>query len=311
MLSSWPRLVELDPVWFVLMLAAESGSFVCVWALQRVALRTDDWFAVGASQLAGNAFSRVVPGGVAAGGALQFRMLSDAGVPTTTAVTGLTAVSLLQIATVLALPVLSLPAVLGGTPVNRGLAQAAWIGGGVFVLMFVLGAVLLTTDWPLRATGRATQQLRNRLRPHHAPIDDLPDRLVHERDLIRGALGSGWKEALLASVGKWGLDYLALVAALMAVGARPNPSLVLLAYVAAAVLSMIPFTPGGLGFVEAGLSATLTLAGVGAGHAVLATLAYRLVSYWLPLPAGLVAARLFRRRYPRRALRSGARSGPD
>ncbi len=68
-------------------------------------------------------------------------------------------------------------------------------------------------------------------------------------------------------------------------------------YAAAQILGMIPITPGGLGFVEAGLTATLALAGVGAGEAVLATLIYRLASYWLPLLAGFVAYLLFRRRY--------------
>ena len=63
-------------------------------------------------------------------------------------------------------------------------------------------------------------------------------------------------------------------------------------------------TPGGLGFVEAGLTATLALAGVKTGDAVLATLAYRLFSYWVPLPLGLVAAAVHRRRYGRRALES-------
>ena len=58
-------------------------------------------------------------------------------------------------------------------------------------------------------------------------------------------------------MGNWLFDYLALLAALTAVGSRPRPSLVLLAYVAAALLGMIPITPGGLGFVEAGLAATL------------------------------------------------------
>ena len=73
--------------------------------------------------------------------------------------------------------------------------------------------------------------------------------------------------------------------------------MVLLAYGAAAVLSMIPITPGGLGFVEAGLTGALTLAGVPATDALLATLAYRLVSYWMPIPLGLSAYLLFRRRY--------------
>ena len=60
-------------------------------------------------------------------------------------------------------------------------------------------------------------------------------------------------------------------------------------FVAAALLSRVPFTPGGLGFVEAGLSSTLVLAGMSTGDAVLATLAYRLVTYWLPIPFGGLA----------------------
>jgi len=84
---------------------------------------------------------------------------------------------------------------------------------------------------------------------------------------------------------------------LAAVGARPNPGLVLLAFAAGQVLAMIPITPGGLGFVEAGLTGVLALAGVSAGDAVLATLSYRLVSFWMPLPSGLVSYAIFRRRY--------------
>ena len=55
--------------------------------------------------------------------------------------------------------------------------------------------------------------------------------------------------------------------------------------------------PGGLGFVEAGLTGLLTAAGVGAQKALVSTLAYRLVAFWFPIPAGGVAQVLFRRRY--------------
>jgi uncharacterized protein (TIRG00374 family) len=59
----------------------------------------------------------------------------------------------------------------------------------------------------------------------------------------------------------------------------------------------VPLTPGGLGIVEAGMTGTLALAGVPAGAAAIATLAYRLASYWLPLPAGAVAWIVHRRRF--------------
>jgi hypothetical protein len=47
------------------------------------------------------------------------------------------------------------------------------------------------------------------------------------------------------------------------------------------------------------MSGLLILAGVRPGYAVLATLAYRIASYWLPLLAGLPAYLLFRHRYGR------------
>jgi uncharacterized protein (TIRG00374 family) len=103
--------------------------------------------------------------------------------------------------------------------------------------------------------------------------------------------------AVIAVVAKWAFDYFALVAATAATGVRVGSVPLLLAYVAASVLSMIPITPGGLGFVEAGLAVTLVWAGLPAANATLATLAYRLVSYWLPLAAGIIAAVVHRARY--------------
>jgi uncharacterized protein (TIRG00374 family) len=60
---------------------------------------------------------------------------------------------------------------------------------------------------------------------------------------------------------------------------------------------MIPLTPGGLGFVEAGLTGMLALAGVAGAAAAVATLAYRLIAFWLPIPAGGLAYVAFRREY--------------
>jgi hypothetical protein len=64
--------------------------------------------------------------------------------------------------------------------------------------------------------------------------------------------------------------------------------------------------------VEAGLTGTLALAAVPAAPAALATLAYRLASYWLLLPVGLGAWLWHRKRYgtaPRAAEGSAAYAG--
>ncbi len=297
--SAWDRLGELHPLWVLVVLGFETASFACVWELQRLALRTDDWFSVITTQLVGNAFNRITPGGGATGTALQARMLADSGVPAATAATALTAQSLLLTGAVFALPVLSVPAIaLSGTHIPSPLFHAAILGGLVFVIMAAVGAALLLTRRPLCLIGQGIELVANRVRPRQS-ISGLGDRLLAERDLIRETLGSRWVAALAAAVGRWLFEYLALLVTLHAISAKPQPLLVLFAFVAASVLSMIPLTPGGLGFVEAGLTATLAVAGTSTNAALLATLVFRLVSFWLPLPVGAVALVVYRRRYSR------------
>jgi uncharacterized membrane protein YbhN (UPF0104 family) len=297
-LSSAPRVAKLQLRWLGLMLALEAASLSCVWALQRICLGGAPWRPLITSQLAGNALGKVAPGGGAAGTALQYRMLVESGVPGGTAGPGLAAAGLLTFATLLALPLLTVPAFVAGLPVDRGLVRAALLGAALFVALAAVGGILLASDAALALVGRLAQRARNGVFRRRAPLRDLPERLVTERDRALEVIGAGAREALLASVLRWLLDYCALLLALAAVGAEPRASLVLLAFAGAQVLAMVPVTPGGLGFVEAGLTGLLALAGVNAADAALATLAYRLVSYWLPLPAGGVALLVHRRGRP-------------
>jgi uncharacterized protein (TIRG00374 family) len=295
--SELPALKSITWFWFVLAALLEVASFACYWGLLKVTANVDSWFVSATTQLASNAFSRIVPGGAASGGSMSYQMLTAAGAPRARVFTALTATALLSNAVLLALPVLSIPAILSGAPVDRTLLHAAQIGGIVFALIVGVGGLLLFTDGPLELVGHILQGVRNRARRRRTPIANMPATLIYERDLIRSVIGRRWWEALLFAAGNWLFDLGALLAALGATGAKPHASLVLIAYVVAALLGMIPFTPGGLGFVEVGLAATLQLAGISAADALLATLAYRLVSYWLPIPAGVVAYALFRSRY--------------
>ncbi len=296
-LNSWPKLVTLNLLWFIPAVVAEVLHFLYTFSLQRIALRTKAWFAVITAQLAGNAISLVVPGGAAAGAAVQFRMLGTAGMDPTESVAGLTAFSFLGIGGLLALPVFVLPVVIFGAPVASGLSDAAWVGAIGFVLFTAFGAVIMATDGPLVWAGRAVQSARNRLLKHRTPLEGLPERLIEQRNVIRSVLGRQWWQATLLSVGRLLFDYLCLLFCVRAVGAHPRPSLILLAYAVAGVIGLIPITPGGIGIVEASLSGFLVLAGLSGAEAVLATLAYRLASYWLPMMAGPVAYGAFKYRY--------------
>jgi uncharacterized protein (TIRG00374 family) len=291
--DSWQRLADIEPWWFLALGICQGASLACLWLLQRLALRPVALGPVVTSQLAGNALSKIAPGGGAVGAALQYRMLVQVGVDRERAVGGLTVVNLLVFAAVLSLPVLAIPTLIRGG-VSHSLLQLAIVGIVLFVVLVAIASVLLALDGPLAWIGHQAQRVRNRF--HRGPDQHrLPDRLLAERDRILQTFGPRWKGAAAATAGRWLFDYLTLLAALAAVGAHARPGLVLLAFCGAQVLAQIPLTPGGLGFVEAGLTGMLALAGVSAGAAVVATFAYRLFSYWLPLPLGLVGAVLHRR----------------
>jgi len=297
MFGSLPQLEAVFPAWFVPIFVLEAAAFGCMWILMRIALDTGNWFDVACAQLTGNALSRALPGGAATGGTTMYQMLTRAGFDGPTTTTALTAVGLLSTATLFVLPILALPAIVFGVAVSSELLQGAILGGVLGIFLLTGASILLVSDRVVRSVGRLLDWLVARVLRRGTPEPTLAQRLVESRDFVRAALSESWQRAVPAALGNQLFDFLALYVSLLAVGSRVDPVLVLLAFVAGSALAMIPITPGGLGFVEAGLTGVLTLAGVTAEHAVLAVLIYRLFSYWMPLPAGLLASFLYRRRH--------------
>ncbi len=299
--SSWPELQRLREGSLLGMAGLTVASLICFWLLLGLCLRTRQWGLIAVSQLASGAISRVVPGGAATATAVQYRLLHEGGIDKRTAGTGLAVATLLNFAVLFGLPVFAVPALLSGASVDSALVTGALAAAICFVCASLLGGLLLFWDAPLRLLGRAVDGTA-RLVGRPSTGEPRAERLVQARDLIRSHLAEHWYWAALASFGKWGFEYLALVLAVRGVGHDDTSSVLLLAYVTASLLGRIPLTPGGLGFVEAGLTGTLTLAGLSAGDAATATLAYRLVTYWLPIPGGAIAYGIHRARLRRRGI---------
>jgi len=110
----------------------------------------------------------------------------------------------------LMLPVFALPALLGGEPVSPGLAHAAFLGMGGFVLIVAFSAVLLTTDVVLIKVANALQWLLNKIPRRKARTEGLAQRLREQRDMVRTDLGKRWWQAAILIGGRIGLDYVAL-----------------------------------------------------------------------------------------------------
>jgi len=82
------------------------------------------------------------------------------------------------------------------------------------------------------------------------------------------------------------------------------------AYGLANVLAAIPITPSGLGAVEGALIPTLVWFHVPTATAIFGVLAYRLVNFWLPVPAGALAYLSLRATGLRRNTAPGPVPGP-
>jgi len=172
-------------------------------------------------------------------------------------------------------------------------AYVATAALGIPLLAGVLGSVLLAAFRPSvgeRLARTVGGFARHRL--HISRVD--PERLAAAAGRLsraaRSALtGRSVVLSLAFALANWLLDVSVLYLFFLAVGHHQHFGGLLVAYSVANMLAAIPLTPGGLGVIEATLIAISV--GFGAPHqvAVIAVLGYRLVNFWLPLPAGAIA----------------------
>lgn len=299
MFQAWPELAHVDIPWFFVLAGLQLGRLVSLWWLTKLALapayvEEDDavphlgWGTTATAQLAGSAAAKVLPGGGATGGVIQAKVLIDAGQPGRSVASGLTAIGLLNNAVLFLLPVLTIPALLIGPPPAEQLQLGLVVS---VILAAVIVAISVTAlTWPglLRATGHVIGRVVHLVRPTVTPAG-VAEGLLAQRTRIADAFHGRWWRSVFAMAASRMFDYASLVAALVAFGAHARPSEVLLAYVVSQALAIVPITPGGVGFVDLGLTAMLVLIGVPADTAVISTLLYRLFSFWLPIPLGLFA----------------------
>jgi hypothetical protein len=114
-------------------------------------------------------------------------------------------------------------------------------------------------------------------------------------DAKRALVRPSWR--LLGAVGWLGFDIAVLWATFSALGIPPEPAPLVLGYLLGYLANVIP-VPGGVGVLDGGLVAALTLYGAPASHAAAAVLLYHAIAFWLPSLGGLAAYSRLRRAQP-------------
>ena len=236
--------------------------------------------------MASLAVSHLIPGGTAPGTAVSYRLFTDVGVKGSATAFALASQG---IGSAVVLNLIFWFALLISIPLN-GYNPLYGFAGIAGVILFVLfaGTILLLTRGKRQAADRL-HDVAHRL-PFVNPdvvsslVQRIADRLqalLADRALLVHALE--WAAA------NWLFDAASLWVFLASFGKVLSPIDLLVAYGLANILAAIPITPGGLGIVEGVLIPSLVGFHTPKNVALLAVLSWRLVNFWLPIPAGGLA----------------------
>jgi uncharacterized membrane protein YbhN (UPF0104 family) len=227
-------------------------------------------------QLAGSFVTLVTPAAVG-GATLNVRYLQRRKIPAPAAVASI-AVSQV-VAFVLHILLLIVFAAIAGTGATSPIKPPTWAYYVVAGLVVLAGVVL--------AVPAGRRLVRARVAPTLGQV--LP-RLLEVAQQPR-KLAQGIGGALVLT----GAYILCLDACVRALGGSLPVASVAVVYLTGSALGSIVPTPGGLGAVEAALSAGLRVAGLAGAVAVGAVLLFRLVTFWLPVPLGWAALKYLER----------------
>ena len=225
--------------------------------------------------LAGAVVSLVAPAGVG-GAAINLRFLTRRGVPTAIGVATVALVQVVQFLVTIVLLII-LAAMTGQ---STGLTLPSdWLVLGAIVLVAVVGSALFVP--------RVRTWVRAKIEPTYRQV--WPRLVWIMSNPLRLALGVGGTVLLSLSY------VLAFGGSLWAFGYTLPFSILAITYLASNTVGSVVPSPGGIGPVEIALTAGLVTAGIPSGVALSAAIVYRLVTFWIPIPAGWLSLRHLQR----------------
>jgi uncharacterized membrane protein YbhN (UPF0104 family) len=151
------------------------------------------------------------------------------------------------------------------------------------LIVLVASAALVPADFERRLERLATRRGRlGRLAARLAPAPATLGRGVRTAiELIRE---KRW--GLLGALAYWGFDIAVLGVSFHAFGTVVPLAVLIMGYFLGTLGSLLPL-PGGIGGVEGGMIGAFVAFGIPGGAAVVAVLAYRAISFWLPTIPGI------------------------
>ena len=245
--------------------------------------------------LASTALSTVAPGGAAVGMATSFAMLRAWGFSGRPVGLAVVVTGVWNQFVILGFPIIAVAGVVAEGGSNRTLEIVAIVGLVIFAAIVAGFAVGLSSARLARRIGDRAARLATWAKglAHKAPVKWNGTSFVQFRAETIELIRRRWLFLTTATLAGHLTVFIILLASLRAIGVPRGEVTIVEAFAAwtiARILGAIPITPGGVGFVELGLTGVLVAFGASNADAVTATLIYRFLTVVPTLIVGLVAA---------------------
>lgn len=307
-----PQIAEYSEVWEAIRsltwLEGASLALVALWNLATY------WFVLVAAlpgmrireavvvNQSSTAVANSLPGGAAIGVAVTVAMQTSWGFRVATIARSALVTGIWNNFVKLGMPVLALALL-----ALEGDITPARLGAAVAGIVALVGAVsllglVLKSDRLARTVGAGLGRLVSRIKGwiRQPAVTDWDDRAAAFRSDTIGLLHHRWRQLTLATL----VSHLSLFAVLLMTLRHAGVSQEHLSWIAALaafsfvrLVSALPVTPGGVGVVELGYAAAMTIGLDDATkiQVVAAILVFRVITYALPIPLGAISYLVWRR----------------
>jgi uncharacterized protein (TIRG00374 family) len=301
--EAWTAIAAMSAAEIVVLgLTAVVKLLIAPWQMMAAlpGLGYGDAFAVNESS---TALSNTLPAGGAFGVGLTFDMLHASGNAPNEITREIIVTGVWNDLVKLVLPVAALLLLAIEQQATRSELELALIGLLVSVTVIVLLVLVVRSqrmaraigDWAARVISHVLHWVRR------APAQGWGERLV-EFDQTSGELvAQRWIEITAATLAGQISVFAIFYCSARFVGIHASTvgfAELFATWVFARLLQLIPITPGGLGFVQLGLTGLLTAFGAPNDQAVAATLVYTALTWFPPIPVGATSYWIWRAHHP-------------
>lgn len=281
-------LEHISPFLFIVAALLEAASLMSFSALTAVLLGQDRprYFTIFRIDLTDFGFSHIIPGGGTTAAAVRFRLLKEAGVSSTQALT--TASIEIIVSNLMLGLVFLIGIVLSVTSLafNKYYVLTAAI---IFVILVLAAALFwLVTRHTQFVVDTVLSLARRFSEENKIKATNYITSMADEINKIRLSPKQLAAICLLGAL-NWVLDALALWVVLVALGYPLYIGSLVVAYGVASILALLPITPGGIGIIEGVLVPSLVGFGIPGPVALIGVIGWRILEYWLPIPVSVVS----------------------